>query len=129
MVQDYEGSFKTPTVLRYDENFNVISWGIPALADRTVRRTKNTKESKPVELFKLHLGDTEIKPYLPEGLDYKKAITDYLHEIGELMKTKLLSIYKFLNFFDQVIIILTVRMMLRFGPNYLYELNPNFYDS
>ena len=83
-VQDYEGSFKTPTVLKYDENFNVVSWGIPALADRAIRRTKNAKELRPVELFKLHLGDIEEKPYLPEGLDYKKAITDYLEEIGKV---------------------------------------------
>lgn len=107
-VQDFEGNLKTPTVLKYDKNFNVISWGIPALADRTIRKSKNIDESKPIELFKLHLGNIEEKPYLPEGLDYKKAITDYLYEIGEMMKTYLQDKYKFLDFFDQVIIIMTV---------------------
>ncbi|CAG8505058.1 9399_t:CDS:2 [Funneliformis mosseae] len=104
LCQDFEGSFKTPTVLRYDESFNVTSWGFPALSDRTFRKSK---ESKSVELFKLHLGNIEEKPYLPEGLDYKKAIIDYLHEMGKLLKEKL-SRYKFLEFFNQVIIILTV---------------------
>ncbi|CAB4437338.1 unnamed protein product [Rhizophagus irregularis] len=42
-----------------------------------------TENNKPVELFKLHLGDLleEFKPKLP--VDYKKAITDYLREIGK----------------------------------------------
>ncbi|RIA82724.1 hypothetical protein C1645_834921 [Glomus cerebriforme] len=110
-VQDFEGSLKTPTVLKYDKNFNVLSWGIPALADRTIRKIKNIddiNEMKPVERFKLHLGNIEEKPYLPEGLNYKKAITDYLCEIGKMMKTYVKDKYKFLDFFDQVIIILTV---------------------
>ncbi|CAI2171548.1 4791_t:CDS:2 [Funneliformis geosporum] len=102
--QDFEGSFKTPTVLIYDESFKVTSWGFPALSDRTIRKSK----SSSVELFKLHLGrNIEEKPFLPEGLDYKKAIIDYLHEICKLLKEKLNS-YKFLEFFNQVIIILTV---------------------
>ncbi|GBB85958.1 hypothetical protein RclHR1_01240009 [Rhizophagus clarus] len=109
-VQDYdEGNLETPTVLKYDKDFNVISWGLQALAGRTIRTKKNpADELKPVELFKLHLGNMEEKPYLPEGLDYKKAITDYLHEIGKTMKTYLSDKYKQLEFFDQVIIILTI---------------------
>ncbi|PKC13941.1 actin-like ATPase domain-containing protein [Rhizophagus irregularis] len=108
-VQDFEGSFKTPTVLKYDNDFyKVISWGIPALAERTNRRKNNADDSKPVELFKLHLGNIKENPYLPGGLDYKKAITDYLHEIGEMMKAYLKKTYKSLDFFDQVLVILTV---------------------
>lgn len=81
-----------------------------------IRRAKKpVDELKPVELFKLHLGNIEEKPYLPEGLDYKKAIADYLHEIGKMMKTYLSDKYKYLDFFDQVIIILTVGI---FNLNY-----------
>jgi hypothetical protein len=45
---------------------------------------KNRNETNPVELFKLHLGNLSesLKPELP--VDYKKAITDYLHEIGKV---------------------------------------------
>ncbi|RGB26163.1 hypothetical protein C1646_820575 [Rhizophagus diaphanus] len=109
-VQDYDGgNLETPTVLKYDKDFNVISWGIPALAERTIRRKSNAADdSKSVELFKLHLGNIEEKPYLPEGLDYKKVITDYLHEIGKMMKNYLSDKYKYLDFHDQVIIILTI---------------------
>ncbi|CAB5381361.1 unnamed protein product [Rhizophagus irregularis] len=109
-VQDYDGgNLETPTVLKYDKDFNVISWGIPALAERTIRRKSNAADdSKSVELFKLHLGNIEEKPYLPEGLDYKKVITDYLHEIGKMMKNCLSDKYKYLDFHDQVIIILTI---------------------
>ena len=39
---------------------------------------------KPVERFKLHLGNLgrSEKPPLPSGLSFKKAITDYLYEMG-----------------------------------------------
>ncbi|CAG8700777.1 8468_t:CDS:2, partial [Racocetra fulgida] len=64
---DVAGALKTNTVLKYDQNL------------RNVEAT-----SKPVELFKLHLGNMpdKEKPVLPKGLDYKKAITDYLTEMG-----------------------------------------------
>ena len=75
---------KTNTVLKYDDNFrNVEEWGYSALAKKPKRKEKNSS-TKPVELFKLHLGDMpeSEKPYLPPNLDYKKAITDYLCEMG-----------------------------------------------
>ncbi|CAG8847573.1 36183_t:CDS:2, partial [Gigaspora margarita] len=48
------------------------------------RRRNNN--SRPVELFKLHLIDMseDQKPALPEGLNYKKAITDYLSEAAAI---------------------------------------------
>jgi hypothetical protein len=80
------GQLKTNTVLQYDDAYNNIKlWGAPALAKKPNRRSRNKKQSdkenKPVELFKLHLGDIsdDLKPNLPVG--YKKAITDYLREI------------------------------------------------
>jgi hypothetical protein len=75
------GQFKTNTVLQYDNEFNnVFYWGFGA---QTLRPSKNRKQnSEPVKLFKLYLGDLSdnLKPKLP--IDYKKAITDYLREIG-----------------------------------------------
>jgi hypothetical protein len=56
--------------------------------------TTDRKDVNPVELFKLHLVDLDNldkdkrfnkpdKPYLPPNIDYKKAITDYLREMGK----------------------------------------------
>ncbi|CAG8647155.1 21753_t:CDS:10 [Rhizophagus irregularis] len=63
------GRFKTNTVLQYDDEFNNVK-----------------QNSEPVKLFKLYLGDLSdnLKPKLP--IDYKKAITDYLREIGMVIK-------------------------------------------
>lgn len=84
---DIMGYLKTNTVLQYDSKFiNVETWGYPALARRPSRknqREKNESETRPVELFKLHLTCNK-KPYLPRELCYKKAITDYLRKIGEV---------------------------------------------
>src|ERR1043166_2141330 len=83
------GQLKTNTVLQYDDEYeNVKLWGAPALAKKQTRRKKQdtvtNENNKPVELFKLHLGDISdhLKPSLP--VDYKKAITDYLREIGKV---------------------------------------------
>src|SRR5581483_3560549 len=62
------GPLKTNTVLQYDENYEeVISWGLSALSQRSRRRNKYNNKTKPVELFKLHLGNlsAELKPELP----------------------------------------------------------------
>ena len=47
---------------------------------------KINDENKPVELFKLHLSNLpdHEKPIVPDGLDYKKAISDYLREVGKV---------------------------------------------
>ncbi|CAI2172469.1 1056_t:CDS:2 [Funneliformis geosporum] len=74
------GDLKTNTILQYDYKFiNVEEWGNPALYKRSNRK----KEREPVELFKLHLGNLQAKlrPKLP--IDHKKAIKDYLYEIGK----------------------------------------------
>ncbi|CAG8845339.1 21613_t:CDS:1, partial [Racocetra persica] len=78
------GRLKTNTVLQYDDQFDHVEfWGYPALAKRPKRKKSSQYEFKPVELFKLHLGNLfeDMKPKLP--VDYKKAITDYLREIGK----------------------------------------------
>ncbi|CAJ0644658.1 4022_t:CDS:2 [Entrophospora sp. SA101] len=87
-------TFKINTVLMYDENGDKIeSWGFKALVNKKARRRiDDSKDSRPIELFKLHLGrDIETSENLESRLsevstqnrlDYKKAITDYLGEMG-----------------------------------------------
>ena len=70
------------------------------------------KCKKPVELFKLHLGGMTNKPTLPNGLDYKKAITDYLHEMGKVVKQAINAINNNIDFYTQVLIVLTVNRYL-----------------
>ncbi|CAG8600929.1 6199_t:CDS:2 [Diversispora eburnea] len=101
------GQLKTNSVLQYsDSKFSQVSeWGFPALAQKPSRRNQKKNGSKPVELFKLHLGsmpDSE-KPTLPKGLDYKKAITDYLKEM-ETVEMRWPNI----DFMSNVLIVMTV---------------------
>ncbi|CAB4491810.1 unnamed protein product [Rhizophagus irregularis] len=104
--QEYTGRFKTPTALSYDVEYqNVQSWGFPALSKRPKR--KKESERKPVELFKLHLGKMKDKPALPEGFDYKKAITDYFRELGKVIKKSIAEKWE-INFFTQTLIVLTI---------------------
>ncbi|KAF0513803.1 actin-like ATPase domain-containing protein [Gigaspora margarita] len=48
------------------------------------------------------------KPALPEGLNYKKAITDYLCNLGELIKSTIDTRWPQIEFFKNILIILTV---------------------
>ncbi|CAI2162481.1 10852_t:CDS:2 [Funneliformis geosporum] len=99
------GQIKTNTVLQYDDKFqNVESWGFAALAKKPKRKEKNSS-TKPVELFKLHLGDMpqSEKPYLPPNLDYLKAITDFF-EAMETVTTR----WPGLDFMTQVLFVLSV---------------------
>lgn len=82
------GIFKTNTVLQYKEGFEEVElWGNPALCKKPNTKGKDN-ETRPIELFKLYLGNCldKYKPVLPEPLNYKKVITDYLHEIGKVNK-------------------------------------------
>ncbi|CAB5341309.1 unnamed protein product [Rhizophagus irregularis] len=92
---EHIGVLKTNTVLQYDEDFlQIDAWGSPALAKRQRKKDRTSNPPKPIELFKLHLGDIpeEKKPILPPSLSYKKAISDYLREMG---KVKNLNYLKF----------------------------------
>ncbi|CAG8621090.1 7824_t:CDS:2, partial [Ambispora gerdemannii] len=107
------GQFKTNTALEYDNNWNVTNWGYPALSQRPVLKTKGggqVSDRKPVELFKLHLGDIpeDEKPLLPPGLNYQKAITDYLRELGKSIRAKLEQNWPRLDFYNDVEIVMTV---------------------
>ncbi|PKK64597.1 actin-like ATPase domain-containing protein [Rhizophagus irregularis] len=119
--QEYSGrDYKTPTVLKYDDSFNVISWGYSAMASSSSSSKNNKKNKKNknkeqacdfklAERFKLKLRPNKKtdKIYLPEGLDYKKAIIDYLTKIREVMQN-LLEKSRKIDFFKQVLIIMTV---------------------
>ncbi|CAB4375394.1 unnamed protein product [Rhizophagus irregularis] len=101
------GELKTNTALQYDENYvKIESWGHPALSKRPKKKKEN--KTRPAELFKLHLGKLadNLKPELP--VDYKKAITDYLHEIGKLIKDEVMSAWCGIDFFENVFVIMTV---------------------
>jgi hypothetical protein len=113
--QEFTGcvNLKTPTVMTYKEDnglFNLKSWGYPAIIERPNRRNKFTN-IKFIERFKLHLSNMENKPYLPEGFDYKIAIIDYLREIGKVMKDTLKIRWRDINFYEQVLIIMTVNLL------------------
>ncbi|EXX73359.1 hypothetical protein RirG_061020 [Rhizophagus irregularis DAOM 197198w] len=97
---------KTNTVLLYDDELeNVEKWGQPALSKRPNRRRA---ENKPVKLFKLHLGNLQenLKPKLL--VEYKKAITDYLREIGKVIKETVTNTWTGLDFMENVLLVLTV---------------------
>ena len=84
----------------------------PALAGRPTRKNRQFK-LKSVERFKLHLGKMQNKPHLPIGLDYKKAITDYLREMGKIIIQTITGHWK-IDFFTQVLILLTVIIFFLF---------------
>ncbi|CAB4438833.1 unnamed protein product [Rhizophagus irregularis] len=107
------GKLKINTILRYDDEYNnVLLWGAPALVKKPKRQiakknNQNNERNKPVELFKLFLGNLckNSRPKLP--VDYKKAITDYLKEIGKVIKNTIATHWS-INFFENVLLILTV---------------------
>ncbi|CAB5381347.1 unnamed protein product [Rhizophagus irregularis] len=92
---------KINTILQYDRNFvnivNVGQWGYP-----------EQDETRPVELFKLHLGNLQenLKPRLPVA--YKKAIADYLYKLGKLIKETVKKNWVGINFTENVLLVLTV---------------------
>ncbi len=103
------GYYKAPTVLKYDDSHKLLSWGLPALAEKhsKSKRNKNTNLI-PVERFKLHLGKMKNGPHLPSDFDYKIAITDYLREMTVVIKETLDIRWNNIDFFNQVLIIMTV---------------------
>ncbi|EXX60002.1 uncharacterized protein OCT59_009716 [Rhizophagus irregularis] len=102
--------FKTNTVLQYDDDYNnVVLWGSPALDVKSNHQVnnQNCKRNKPIELFKLCFNnlDENLKPTLP--IDYKKAIADYLKEIGKVIKDTLATHWN-VDFFENVLLVLTI---------------------
>ncbi|CAG8551071.1 1869_t:CDS:2, partial [Dentiscutata erythropus] len=106
------GVFKTNTVLAYDDNLQLVAWGYPALAQEPPKKRKALAkpQPKPVELFKLHLAGIkeEDKPPLPPGLDPKRVITDYLHEMNKLILETLNSRWPGIRYPQQVRFVVSV---------------------
>ncbi|CAG8551863.1 7908_t:CDS:10 [Ambispora gerdemannii] len=108
------GQFKTNTALSYDDSFSVLEWGYPALAQEPQKKTKgadkNKQLPKPVELFKLYLGNLEPdeEPPLPKGLDWKKAISDYLRCLNKLIGETITSRWPGLQFPKNVLFVMAV---------------------
>lgn len=109
-------------MLKYGGSFNVIDWGYSALTEQPEKpnnkKKKKNKKKQPntthiAERFKLHLCKMENKDkiYLPKGLDFKTAITDYLRKMGEVMKDTLKDSGTEVDFFKQVLLIMTVNSL------------------
>ncbi len=108
-----EGVFKTPTVLLYDKTYTEVkSWGYLALEEDPDCITDEPDETRPrpVELFKLHISDLneDQKPWLPQQLDYKKAIVDYLTQMQKFIKGTLERRWPGIEFPLQVGFVLTI---------------------
>jgi len=101
--------YKAPTIIKYqDETLTTVkSWGYSALAKKP--RKKNTDQLN-MELFKLlFLKSSSIEKFiLPDNLDYKKVITDYLEKLCEMVKKSLHDRWKNLYFYSNVLIVFTV---------------------
>ncbi|RIB24215.1 hypothetical protein C2G38_2169221 [Gigaspora rosea] len=105
-----KGHLKTPTVIKYtDNNYDTVKlWGYPALAQRPRKRKDGDIDSRPIEHFKLHLGDLpeNLKPALP--ISETRVITDYFREIGNLMKDTVERAWPSVDFLNQVLLVITV---------------------
>ncbi|CAG8703407.1 12099_t:CDS:2 [Dentiscutata erythropus] len=106
---DHVGQFKTNTALLYNNELSEVkAWGLSALAEKPrKRRPQNFDKSIHVELFKLHLGDMsdDEKPSLPNNMNYKQAITDYL---WELVKDTIDKRWPGVDFFRNVLLVFAV---------------------
>ncbi|GBC02581.1 hypothetical protein RclHR1_00470011 [Rhizophagus clarus] len=104
-------SFKVPTVIQYEDDSytKVKSWGFPALAEKPTSQNKAKNSSKPIELFKLHLVESlKEKPFLPKGLNFKDVIRDFMKELGDHIEESLNRHWKSIDFYKNVLIVLTV---------------------
>ena len=98
--QEQRGVFKTNTVLLYNsQTWNVVGWGSSAITRQEKKKKKKSGNSGiaandpyslaptlSVSLFKLHFGNVreQVKPILPQGLDYRKCVIDYLAEMTKV---------------------------------------------
>ncbi|GES97262.1 hypothetical protein GLOIN_2v1783294 [Rhizophagus clarus] len=117
--KDYESHFKTPTVVKYNDNYSDVKlWGYSALAEKPKQKKRLFSSSKipkssstPIELFKLHLLKSikeSEKPILPRKLNYKIVIRDFMKKLGNDVKESLKKRWLNLDFERNVLYILTV---------------------
>ncbi|CAG8439356.1 13748_t:CDS:2 [Funneliformis caledonium] len=112
------GVFKTNTVLLYNtQTWKVVGWGSSAITRQEKKKKKNNfltdnglDPTIPVSLFKLHFGNIreQDKPILPQGLDYRRCVIDYLAEMTKLIKNTIATRWPGINFYRNVLIVLTV---------------------
>ncbi|CAG8479155.1 11587_t:CDS:2 [Ambispora gerdemannii] len=107
---------KTNTALQYDEQLNLVKWGFPGLAEKISKKHKLTK---PVEMIKFQLvndsnindriaTEYKISVSLPPGLDNVRVISDYLRELGKVLKNALSTRWPELNFEEDVLLVMAV---------------------
>ncbi|CAB5392439.1 unnamed protein product [Rhizophagus irregularis] len=118
--QGQRGVFKTNTILFYNsQTWNVVGWGSSAITRQEKKKKKKTDNNglptgEPptlsVSLFKLFLGNAreQDKPILPQGLSYRQCVIDYLAEMTKLIKTTIATRWPGINFYKNVLIVLTV---------------------
>ncbi|PKC65699.1 hypothetical protein RhiirA1_536136 [Rhizophagus irregularis] len=122
--EKFGGRFKTPTVIEYkDDSYTTIkSWGYLALIEKPKKKKKSSSSEsdgssdtkrtfKPIELFKLHSLESlkeKEKPFLPDGLDFKNIVKDFMKELGDDIKENLIRHWQNLDFHNNVLIVLTV---------------------
>ncbi|GBB92105.1 hypothetical protein RclHR1_19660001 [Rhizophagus clarus] len=87
------------TILEYVDDYSKI-YGCGYISGRS--------NLKIVELFKLHLGGLpdNLKPNFP--IEYKRAIADYLKEIGKDIKAGITMFNAAANHFENVLLVFTV---------------------
>ncbi|CAB4381824.1 unnamed protein product [Rhizophagus irregularis] len=105
------GQFKTNSVLQYDYEYNnVVQWGTPALVKNPKHwnRKQNNESCRPIELFKLYIGNLSdnLNPKLP--VEYKKVISDYFREIGKEIKDAVAIRCPNIDYFENVLLVITV---------------------
>jgi hypothetical protein len=50
------------------------------------------------------------KPFLPDGLDFKNIVKDFMKEMGDDIKENLIRHWQNLDFHNNVLIVLTVKI-------------------
>jgi len=81
---------KVPTVLLYNRNLDIVGWGNTAVAPGGLYGGASQRSSDShflAEQFKLYFSTQEHlpKPLLPDKLEFRKAITDYLIKLREVL--------------------------------------------
>ncbi|GES97263.1 hypothetical protein GLOIN_2v1783295 [Rhizophagus clarus] len=123
--ENFGARFKTPTIIKYkDDSYTTIkSWGYPALIEKPKKKKKSSSAEpngtdsdikrtfKPIELFKLHLLESlkeKEKPFLPDGLDFKNIVKDFMKELSDDIREILIRHWQNLDFYNNVLVVLTV---------------------
>ncbi len=107
-------AFKTPTIIGYkDETCTSIeSWGYH-LMEKPRRKIVPSPPKPIIELFKLYLLrelEEKHRPILPNGLDFRNVIRDYLKKLCEDLEDILKTTWIYLDLFKNTLIVLTVRI-------------------